>query len=123
MEATPVHDGNLGDRPQSGRLRGGVIGFGVAMVLAVVAMEEKAPRWMLFALFVPFFFGAFGVFQGLLRTCPGLALRGMRDTGDGPEKIADAGERRRTQLRALRVVGGAIFTGAACTLALVYSAR
>ena len=64
------------------------------MVLAVVAMEEKAPRWVLFALFFPFFFGAFGVFQGLLRTCPGLALRGMRDAGDGPEKIADAGERR-----------------------------
>jgi hypothetical protein len=123
MEATPALDGNLGDRPQSGRLRFGVIGFGVAMVLAVVAMEAKAPRWALFALFFPFFFGAFGVFQGLLRTCPGLALRGMRDTGDGPEKIADPAERRRTQLRAVRVLAAAVFTGAACTAALVFSAH
>jgi hypothetical protein len=93
------------------------------MVLAVVSMEAKAPRWVIFALFFPFFFGAFGVFQGLLRTCPGLALRGMRDTGDGPETIVDPAERRRTQLRALRVVIAAIGTGALCTLALAYSAH
>jgi hypothetical protein len=123
MEATSAHDGNLGDRPQSGRLRFGVIGFGVAMVLAVVAVEAHAPRWALYGLFFPFFFGAFGVFQGLLRTCPGLAIRGMRDAGDGPEMIADPVERRHTQLRAIRVLVSAVFAAAACTATFALSAR
>ena len=74
MEATSAQDGNLGDRAQSGRLRGGVIAFGVAIVAAVVAIEAHAPHWVLWSLFVPFFAGAFGVFQGLLKTCPGLAI-------------------------------------------------
>src|SRR5437763_1780601 len=89
MEATPVAEGNLGDRAQSGRLRWGVIAFGVAMVSAVAAIELDAPHWVLWSLFLPFFMGAFGVIQGLLKTCPGLAMAGMRDTGDGPEKVID----------------------------------
>jgi hypothetical protein len=123
MEATPAHDGNLGDRPQSGRLRMGVVGFGVALLLGVIALEMHAPRPLLALLFVPFCFGAFGVFQGLLRTCPGLAARGMRDAGDGPEKIVDASELRRARWIAVRVVAASVFAGALCTAALIVSAR
>src|SRR5215471_10174245 len=104
MEATPAQEGNLGDRAQSGRLRFGVIAFGVAMVGAVVALETAAPRWVLGLLFLPFFVGAFGVLQGLLKTCPGLAMQGMRDTGDGPERVIDREALKKARAVALRVM-------------------
>lgn len=70
---------NLETYGQNGRLRMGVffLAIGLAMALGLQVLEvERA--WRL-SLFIPFFMGAFGAFQGLYRTCPAHASKGTRE--------------------------------------------
>lgn len=59
-----------------------------------VTMEsaEISPLFRV-VLFVPFFVAEYAFFQGIYRICGLAALRGMRRTGEGAEKIADPRER------------------------------
>ncbi|HVY49365.1 MAG TPA: hypothetical protein VHB21_25915 [Minicystis sp.] len=68
MEATSVREGNLGERGQSARLLLGVVLFGVALTLAVVALELHAPRAVLALLAIPFFAATHAIMMGLYRT-------------------------------------------------------
>jgi hypothetical protein len=57
--------GNLSDDHQTRRLRGGVLAFGVALVIAVAMLKLGAPTPARLLLFVPFLAACFGLFQGL----------------------------------------------------------
>lgn len=60
--------GNLSDENQTQRLRGGVLGLGVSLTLAVVMLKMGASAPVRLALFLPFLVTANGLFQGLYRT-------------------------------------------------------
>ena len=69
----------------------GVVCFTVSLALAIVLAKTGAPpvlRWLLAA---PFFLAIVGVSQSLLQTCPFLALKSLRDPGEGIEPVADPG--------------------------------
>ena len=107
---------NLGDGPQNARIRFGVASLGVGLLLAVVAVELRAPRAVFLLLFLPFFAGATALSMGLTRTCTALAAGGMRNLGDGRERVVDPRERHALRLRGLRValygfVAAAVATG------------
>jgi len=90
--------GNLCATRQSRMLRFGVLCFSVSLAAAIAfAKADVAPqlRWLLA---VPFFLAVVGVSESLLQTCPFMALRCMRDHGDGMEPVADP--RQRAELRA-----------------------
>lgn len=90
--------GNLGPAQQRRMLRFGVLCFSVSLAAAIAfAKAGVAPqlRWLLA---VPFFLAIVGVSESLVQTCPFMALKCMRDQGDGIEPVADPQER--VQLRA-----------------------
>jgi hypothetical protein len=107
--------GNLCPGRQSRMLRLGVLCFTVSLVSAVAfAKAGVAPqlRWLLA---VPFFLAVVGVSESLVQTCPFMALKSMRDQGDGAEPVADPGERAalRARGRQLLLVSAVIALAAA----------
>ncbi len=116
MQCSIHRESNLGDGPQDLRLRWGAIAFALGLVLAVVLLEIGAPPTLRLLLAIPFFVGATGLYQGLFRTCSGLAAQGLRDSGDGPTPIADPDELARVRRTAMiltvcAVVSAALGTG------------
>ena len=112
MQCTVPRESNLGDGPQDRRLRWGAITFALALVLAVVMLKLGASPTVRLLLAVPFFAGATGLYQGLFRTCSGLAARGLRDNGDGPTPIADRDELARVRRTAIIVMACALVSAA-----------
>ena len=116
MECGILRESNLGDVPQDRRLRMGAVAFALGLVLAVAMLKLGASPSLRLLLTIPFFFGAFGLYQGLFRTCPGLAAQGLRDNGDGPTPIVDRDELSRVRRTAMIImmcalVSAALFTG------------
>jgi hypothetical protein len=100
----PRASGNLCAGRQSRMLRFGVLCFSVTLAAAIAfAKADVAPqlRWLLA---LPFFLAVVGVSESLLQTCPFMALRSMRDQGDGAEPVADPHERARLRARGKRVL-------------------
>jgi hypothetical protein len=97
-------EGNLSADTQTPRLKGGVVGLGIGLVMAAVMLEQGVSVPLRLLLFVPFFVSSVLLFQGLFNTCPGLAARGMRDVGDGPEAIANKEQRCAVKSLAARVM-------------------
>jgi uncharacterized membrane protein (UPF0136 family) len=59
---------NIGPRGQAHRLRFGMVGLGVAVVLAMVFLVLGVPRGWRAVVFVPLWIGALGVFQARDKT-------------------------------------------------------
>jgi hypothetical protein len=123
MELNPARQGNLGDVPLSARLRRGVILFGSGIVLGTVLLELHVWRLALSGLFIPFFLGANGIFMGLYRTCTPLAVRGLRDLGGGPEKIASQPELHAVRMCAVRVTVSALVMAMLATGLFMFATR
>ncbi len=115
MECSNLRQCNLGDVPQDQRLRMGAIAFALGLVFAVAMLKLGAPMPIRLLLAVPFFAGAHGLYQGLFRTCCGLAMQGLRDNGDGPTPIVDRDERARVRRTAMKVTACALVSGALAT--------
>lgn len=96
---------NIGPRGARMRLIGGVVAlaFGVVLVALIVATDR--PRTWRALAFAPFWLAALGFFQAREKTCVGLAARGLRDLGSGPEPVTDDEERAllSAQARAVRL--------------------
>lgn len=112
MDCGILRESNLGDVPQDRRLRMGAASVALGLVLAVAMLKLGASPALRLLLTVPFFFGAFGLYQGLFRTCPGLAAQGLRDNGDGPTPIADPDELARVRRTAMILMMFALATSA-----------
>ena len=110
---------NLGRAVQTRRLRGGVIAFAIALSFALGLEHIRADRSVRMALFVPFFAAAWGIAQGLSGTDPPLALRGLRDNGEGREAIVGAYELARVRASARLVVWIALGVAALLTALVV----
>lgn len=104
----PLSGANLEDRGQNLRLRFGALMLAVSLGLSVALVQADVGRVWRLALFVPFFFAAFGAWQGLYRTCPGLVMEGLRETCDGPAKMADPSQLGAARKLAWRVILGAL---------------
>ena len=102
--ASPHSHGNLCAEGQSRGLRVGVICFTVTLALAVVLAKTGAPAAVRWLLAVPFFLSVVGVSQSLLQTCPFLALKSLRDPGEGIEPVADPRERAALRARGQRLL-------------------
>jgi hypothetical protein len=115
----PLCGANLQDHGQNSRLRMGIVALTVALGAAVLVVQADLPRLWRALLFVPFFFAAFGAWQGLYRTCPGMVMKGARETQEGDEvRVADPEQTRGARRLAARVMLGSVVT-AACATALV----
>ncbi|MCA9553415.1 MAG: hypothetical protein KC933_25485 [Myxococcales bacterium] len=111
---------NLKDHGQNARIRMGIVALTVALGAAVAVMEADLARPWRVVLFVPFFFAAFGAWQGLYRTCPGLVMRGTRETQEGDEvRVADPEQTRAARRLATKVMLGSVATAACATALLV----
>lgn len=113
MELTD-REGNLSADTQTPRLKAGVVTLGFGLVVAAVMLEQGVSVPLRLLLFVPFFLSSMLLLQGLFNTCPALAVRGMRDIGDGPETIANRAELCAVKSLGVRVM---LFSVAAAALA------
>jgi hypothetical protein len=104
-QAAPgVSRGNLCASAQSRMLRFGVLCFSVSLAVAIAfAKAGIAPHWR-WLLAVPFFLASVGVSESLLQTCPFMAMKAMRDRGDGMEPVADPKERAALRARGRRLL-------------------
>jgi hypothetical protein len=96
--------GNLCASRQSRMLRFGVVCFSVSLAAAIAfAKAGVAPHWR-WLLAAPFFLATVGVSESLLQTCPFMAMKAMRDRGDGMEPVADPKERAQLRARGQRLL-------------------
>jgi hypothetical protein len=58
-------EGNIGEGPQNARMRGGVLAFLVALVLAVTMIHLGVHPALRLVLVAPFFVAANGLYMGL----------------------------------------------------------
>ena len=115
MICRAARQGNLGEGPQDLRLRVGAVAFALGLVLAVVMLKLGASPTQRLVLAIPFIAGANGLYMGLSRTCGSLAMRGLRDGGDGPTPIVDRDELANVRRVALIVTAFAMVSGALAT--------
>ena len=102
---------NLEVGGQNVRLRMGALMLGIALLGTVALVQTDLHRAWRLALFLPFFMSAFGAWQGLFRTCPGLAMKGMRENASGQEERMG----RAPEIEATRRTGQQVFSGAMVT--------
>jgi hypothetical protein len=90
----------------------------LALTLALLAffIAGDKPRLLRLVLFVPWLFGAIGVFQALESTCVALAARHQRNLDSGVEPMPDA-ERAGIRQRARKVYVESIAAALLVTLA------
>lgn len=89
MEVAKGLSENLSDQEITRRLRGGIVMLMVALLAAALLEHVNAPTYSRIALFVPFFLAENAFFQAIYKTCGFSAMKGIRHTVDGDEKIAD----------------------------------
>lgn len=117
MDACSI--GNLGDKAQNTRLRMGLVGLGSALLLAVLLVQLEVPAIARVALFVPFFLGAYGAFQGLFRTCTHAASQNVRVTDAGEEKLLENRDRERIRRDSKMVMLTSFLTASMATVVCV----
>jgi hypothetical protein len=121
IEIQPAGDGyesgvcNIGPAEIAYRRRWGHVGLAITIVLFVALLVSGAPHWMRIVLALPAGGSAVGYLQAYLHFCAGFATMGVYNFGDRSQvqRIADAGARRRDQLRALRIFGASGLIGLA----------
>jgi hypothetical protein len=115
---------NIGPRGRKQRLRMGILWLAISGVASSALALSGLPRWIRLALFGPFTFGAFGIFQSREQTCVALAASGARDMDSGREQVADPAETRQINRQARKVFAEAILSAALLTaLALALPRR
>lgn len=98
MELATEQSTNLSQANVTRRLRIGVGFLMLALLLAAMFEKLDLPVAHRLWLFVPFFLAQNAFFQAIYKTCGFSALRGVRMTPHGPERVADA-QRRKAALR------------------------
>lgn len=83
---------NLSDTNVTRRLRVGIVMLMVALALAAVFEKLDASPLTRLWLFLPFFLAENAFFQAIHKTCGFSAMKGMRHTAEGDERIADRAE-------------------------------
>jgi hypothetical protein len=106
---------NIGPAERRKRVVVGVVGLAISLALLVFFIASGKPRTLRLVLFVPWLFGAFGVFQAIESTCVALAARNQRNLDSGVEAIPDA-ERDAIQRRARKVYIESLAAAALATL-------
>jgi hypothetical protein len=106
---------NLCASGQSRVLRIGVLCFSLSLAAAIAMAKAQVGAEWRWLLALPFFVAVVGVSESLLQTCPFMALKSMRDRGEGIEPVADPTERAvlRAKGKRLLLVSGAIALSAA----------
>ncbi len=100
MEGAKILSENLSDQAVTRRLRGGIVMLMLALLLAALLEHWNASVYSRIWLFIPFFLAENAFFQAIHKTCGFSAMKGIRHTVDGDEKIAD-----RLELEACRCQG------------------
>ena len=111
--------GNLSSYTQGTRMRFGVIALTVGLGLAVAALKLGLSAPWRALLVVPFYFASVGLLSGLFNTCAGLASQGLRDVGDGPERIVNQAQLTEVKRLATRVMLGAAAIAITATAAFL----
>ena len=95
----------------------------MAALGGAVALEafEADPLWRV-ALFVPFFLAEYSFFLAIYRNCGLAALRGLRFTGEGRERIADPRERQACRCAGKAQIVHALSAATALTALFVWMA-
>ncbi len=120
-----IHDmseiamGNLDSRAQNLQLRIGVGMIAAALAVAVISLGFGVPSGYRVLLGLPLFFGTYGVYAGLTRTCGFTALRGMRMTESGPVPVADKTALAAHRHQGFQVICGSAIISVAATLLLL----
>lgn len=94
---------NIGPLGRRRRLRTGVAGLAVAVVVAVALTLLGTHRWWRVVVLVPAYWGGLGVVEARHKTGVFLAARGARDMDEGEEQVAHSAERELLRRQAHRV--------------------
>ncbi len=113
--------GNLDASAQNAQLRFGVVMIAAALATGVLLLGLGVPAGYRAFLALPLFFGTYGVYAALMRTCGFTAMRGMRLTESGPCPVPDKAEAKCFRRRGMQVIGGSATIAAAATLLLVFA--
>lgn len=115
MEARTEDLSNIGQRGIDLRLKRAVVGVGSTLIVMIVLSVLRAPPWALAFLFLPFFVTLNLAYQALFKTCSYMATRGMRDLGDGSEKIANPAEAAAMRARGRTILFASFATALVAT--------
>ena len=95
--------------------------LGFALLGTVLVVQSSLHWAWRLPLFLPFFFAAFGAWQGLFRICPGMAFKGVRETPSGIEGPVQCESDLCAARQAARtVVLGALVTAVVSTAIVVF---
>ena len=115
MELAKTGDENLSDAEITRRLRVGIVMLMVALALAAIFERFGVSTWNRLWLFAPFFLAENAFFQAVHKTCGFSALRGIRHSEDGDERIADPKVRQACQCRGKAQILHSVLSAAALT--------
>jgi hypothetical protein len=107
---------NIGPAERRKRLVIGVAELAFTLALLVFFIATDRSRLLRLVLFLPWLFGAIGVFQALESTCVALAARDQRNLDAGVEPVPEA-ERDAIRRRARKVYIESVAAAALVTLA------
>lgn len=107
---------NIGPGERRKRFVFGALELAFTLALLVFFVATDKPRALRLVLFLPWLFGAIGVFQALESTCVALAAKNQRNLDSGPEAVPDA-ERDALRRRARKVYVESFAAAALLTLA------
>jgi hypothetical protein len=112
---------NIGPAEIATRRRGGQIGVGIAIGLAVILVAIGAPPWLRLLVFPPLAGGLISLEQARRHFCVGFAMAGLRNFGalGGEEHITDTAECRADRQAALVMTAYCSAIAAGITLVLV----
>jgi hypothetical protein len=107
---------NIGPAERRKRLVFGLAELAFTLALLAFFIVTDKPRALRLVLFVPWLFGAIGVFQALESTCVALVAKNQRNLDHGVEPMPDT-ERDAIRRRARKVYVESVAAAALVTLA------
>lgn len=114
---------NISERLIVLRLRRSVVLFAVGLLM-VGALHHFGVDLAWYGLVALPFFGAINLaFQGIFKTCTYMAARGMRDLGEGQERVADREEQAALRARGRRIQLMSLAVTLAATVLTTVAAR
>lgn len=97
--------------------------FAIALLLVAVLRSFAVPSPVYLVVALPFLAAFSLAYQGLFKTCTYLAGRGLRDVGDGKERVACVEQLARLKSRGRRVSVMTVVSAAAATAMVVLASR
>jgi hypothetical protein len=113
--------GNLDARARNTQLRGGVLLIALTLVGGVALSHFGASREARMFLFLPFFFGTYGLTASMGQVCGVTAIRGRRWTIDGVEKVHDREELARLRRSGSMAMAVSALVAVLATLSFVFA--